>query len=73
MSMTYPTISVIIPRKSDDTADDAIHAILSCDYPQELVEILEVVGETGVADQPNGIDQRRLCELIRQVFHNGFA
>ena len=43
--MNIPTISVILPRRSDDTAEQAIQAILQCDYPQAQLEILEVVGE----------------------------
>ncbi len=44
--MSYPAISVIIPRKADDSAGDAIQAVLQSDYPQHLVEIIEVVGES---------------------------
>jgi succinoglycan biosynthesis protein ExoA len=44
--MTYPTITVIIPRKADSSAEDTIHAVLNCDYPQHLLEIIEVIGES---------------------------
>jgi GT2 family glycosyltransferase len=44
--MKYPTISIILPRKADGSAETAIQAILSSDYPQHLLEILEVVGES---------------------------
>lgn len=43
--MNYPTISVIIPRRATDSAENAIQAILQSDYPQHLVEIIEVLGE----------------------------
>ena len=43
--MNYPTISVIIPRKSDDSAEKAIEAILHAEYPQQFIEIIEVLGE----------------------------
>jgi succinoglycan biosynthesis protein ExoA len=42
--MTYPTITVIIPRKAKDSAEEAIQAIRNCDYPQHLLEIIEVIG-----------------------------
>ncbi len=43
--MNIPTISVILPRRSQDSAEQAIQAILQCDYPQEQLEILEEIGE----------------------------
>ena len=43
--MTYPTITVIIPRRANDSAEETIRAILNCDYPQHLLEIIEVIGE----------------------------
>ncbi len=42
--MNYPTISVIIPRRADDSAEDAIQAVLHSDYPQHLIEIIEIIG-----------------------------
>lgn len=36
---------MILPRRSQDSAEQAIQALLQCDYPQEQLEILEVVGE----------------------------
>ncbi len=44
--MKFPTISIIIPRKAHDSAEEAIQAILASDYPQHLLEILEAVGES---------------------------
>jgi succinoglycan biosynthesis protein ExoA len=44
--MVYPTISVIIPRTANDSAEEAIQAVLNCDYPQHLLEIIEVIGES---------------------------
>lgn len=44
--MKYPTISIILPRKADGSAEEAVQAILSSDYPPHLLEILEVVGES---------------------------
>ena len=44
--MNYPSISVIIPRRTTDSAEDAIQAILNSDYPQHLLEIIEVIGES---------------------------
>ncbi|GAK57017.1 hypothetical protein U27_03981 [Candidatus Vecturithrix granuli] len=43
--MNSPIISVILPRRSQDSAEQAIQAILQCDYPQAQLEILEVIGE----------------------------
>src|SRR5512136_1904685 len=43
--MTYPTITVIIPRRANDSAEETIRAILNCDYPRHLLEIIEVIGE----------------------------
>lgn len=43
--MNTPTISVILPRRSQDSAEQAIQAILQSDYPQAQLEILEVIGE----------------------------
>lgn len=43
--MNIPTISVVLPRRSQDSAEQAIQAILQCDYPQEQLEILEEIGE----------------------------
>lgn len=43
--MKYPTITVIIPRKTNGSAEEAIQAVLHCDYPQHLLEIIEVIGE----------------------------
>ncbi|PID56527.1 glycosyl transferase family 2 [candidate division KSB3 bacterium] len=43
--MTFPTLSVIIPRKAQESAEAAVQAVLHCDYPQELLEIIEVLGE----------------------------
>ncbi len=43
--MSYPTISVIIPRRTDDTDEEAIQAVLHSDYPYELLEVIEVIGE----------------------------
>lgn len=43
--MNALTISVIIPRPADGTAEQAIQAALASDYAPELLEILEVVGE----------------------------
>lgn len=44
--MKYPTLSIIIPRKVDGSAEEAIQAILASDYPQHLLEILEAIGES---------------------------
>lgn len=44
--MTYPTISIIIPRRADDSAEAAIHAALHSDYPAHRLEIIEVIGES---------------------------
>lgn len=44
--MIYPTISVIIPRRAEDSSEKAIQAIEQCDYPQHLLEIIEVIGES---------------------------
>ena len=44
MQMTYPTISVIIPRKAEDSAAAAIRAVQQSEYPPDRLEILEVVG-----------------------------
>lgn len=44
--MNYPTISVIIPRKVDESAEEAIQAVLQSDYPQHFMEIIEVIGES---------------------------
>jgi succinoglycan biosynthesis protein ExoA len=44
--MTYPTITVIIPRKADGSAEEAVQAVLHSDYPQHLLEIIEVIGES---------------------------
>ncbi len=43
--MSLPTISVIIPRKAAHSAENAIQAVLDCEYPQHLIEIIEVIGE----------------------------
>jgi succinoglycan biosynthesis protein ExoA len=42
--MKYPTITVIIPRKPNGSAEEAIQAVLNCDYPQHVLEIIEVIG-----------------------------
>ena len=42
--MTLPTISVILPRRAEDSSEEAIRAILRSDYPRERLEILEAVG-----------------------------
>jgi succinoglycan biosynthesis protein ExoA len=44
--MTYPTVTVIIPRRANDSAEAAIQAVLNSDYPQHLVEIIEPIGES---------------------------
>lgn len=44
--MSFPTISVIIPRRANDSAEEAIQAVLHSDYPQELIEIIEVIGQS---------------------------
>jgi len=44
--MKYPTITVIIPRRTNDSAEGAIRAVLNSDYPQHLLEIIEVIGES---------------------------
>jgi succinoglycan biosynthesis protein ExoA len=42
--MTHPTITVIIPRKAEDSAEAAIRAVQQSEYPPDRLEILEVVG-----------------------------
>ncbi len=42
--MKFPTISIILPRRERDSAEQAIQAILHSDYPQELLEIIETIG-----------------------------
>jgi hypothetical protein len=44
--MTYPTITVILPRRTNDSAEEAIQAILRSDYPQHLLELIEAIGES---------------------------
>lgn len=43
--MYEPKISIILPRRSQDSAEQAIQTVLQSDYPQEQLEILEVIGE----------------------------
>ncbi|MBD3309309.1 glycosyltransferase [candidate division KSB3 bacterium] len=40
-----PTISIIFPRKPDDTAEESIQAVLQSTYPHHLLEIIEVIGQ----------------------------
>ena len=43
--MTLPNLSIIIPRKAEESAEAAVQAVLRSDYPQERIEIIEVLGE----------------------------
>lgn len=38
-------ISVIIPRKAEESAETAVRAVLNSEYPPESIEIIEVTGE----------------------------
>lgn len=42
--MPLPTFSVILPKRADDSSEQAIQAILCSDYPRERLEILEAIG-----------------------------
>jgi len=42
--MKFPTISIILPRREQDSSEFAIQAILQSDYPQECLEIIETIG-----------------------------
>lgn len=61
--MHSPTITVIIPRKPDGSAEDAIQAVQQCDYPQHLIEILEVIGESP-SKQRNTAAQQAQGEIL---------
>ena len=43
--MKFPTISIILPRREQDSAEQAIQAILGSDYPPECLEIIETIGQ----------------------------
>ena len=42
--MKFPTISIILPRREQDSAEQAIQAILESEYPPECLEIIETIG-----------------------------
>ena len=42
--MKFPTFSIILPRREEDSAEQAIQAILRSDYPPECLEIIETIG-----------------------------
>jgi len=39
-----PTVSVIIPRKAEASAEEVVQAVLVSEYPRHLLEVIEVVG-----------------------------
>ncbi len=57
--MTLPTLSVIIPRKADESAEAAVQAVLQSDYPQELIEIIEVIGDNPSKQRNQGATSAR--------------
>ncbi|GAK48808.1 hypothetical protein U14_00015 [Candidatus Moduliflexus flocculans] len=42
--MKFPTISIILPRREQDSSEQAIQAVLHSDYPSECLEIIETIG-----------------------------
>ena len=61
--MTDPTISVILPRRADDSCEQTIQAVRRADYPPERLEIIEALGESP-SKQRNAAAQAASGEIL---------